>query len=193
MQYNQWHYGRLASPRGVQLVSQINGLIDGVAAFSVTGFRQIPGIAATPFPSVPVPYGGVKMRFEEHPKLAEHISFLARQALPITMGQWNEFLHAIDQALFDERVKGVESVPALDARAELDIGGFELSDGPGTNTGHGHIWARPDGMKARCGGPGLCARCSRDQAQNAAKRTLGDAVRLARGGDAPPPGKQGYA
>lgn len=30
----------------------------------------------------------------------------------------------------------------------------------GTNTGHGHIWARPDGMKARCGGPGLCAECA---------------------------------
>ena len=27
------------------------------------------------------------------------------------------------------------------------------------NTGHGHVWARPDGIKARCGGPGLCATC----------------------------------
>lgn len=37
--------------------------------------------------------------------------------------------------------------------------------GPGTNTGHGHVWERPDGMKARCGGPGMCSECSRDQAQ----------------------------
>jgi hypothetical protein len=35
---------------------------------------------------------------------------------------------------------------------------------PGTNTGHGHVWARPDGLKARCGGPALCRECARDTA-----------------------------
>ena len=35
---------------------------------------------------------------------------------------------------------------------------------PGMNTGHGHVWERPDGVKARCGGPGLCKICSRDEA-----------------------------
>lgn len=34
--------------------------------------------------------------------------------------------------------------------------------GPGSNTGHGHVWARPDGVKAPCGGPGLCAVCQAD-------------------------------
>lgn len=34
----------------------------------------------------------------------------------------------------------------------------------GTNSGHGHVWERPDGFKAKCGGPGFCAQCSRDQA-----------------------------
>jgi len=34
----------------------------------------------------------------------------------------------------------------------------------GQNTGHGHVWGRPDGVKARCSGPGLCAECSRDAA-----------------------------
>lgn len=34
----------------------------------------------------------------------------------------------------------------------------------GTNTGHGHVWARPDGVKMRCGGPGLCDTCSKDKA-----------------------------
>lgn len=34
----------------------------------------------------------------------------------------------------------------------------------GTNTGHGHVWERPDGLKARCGGPGFCQVCSGDQA-----------------------------
>ncbi len=33
---------------------------------------------------------------------------------------------------------------------------------PGTNTGHGHVWERPDGLKARCGGPNLCRECSAD-------------------------------
>lgn len=33
---------------------------------------------------------------------------------------------------------------------------------PGTNSGHGHVWPRPDGIKARCGGVGLCKICSAD-------------------------------
>lgn len=37
----------------------------------------------------------------------------------------------------------------------------------GTNTdhGHGHVWPRPDGMVARCGGPGICSECDRDAAR----------------------------
>ena len=33
-----------------------------------------------------------------------------------------------------------------------------------TNSGHGHIWERPDGMKARCGGAGMCSQCAIDKA-----------------------------
>jgi hypothetical protein len=33
------------------------------------------------------------------------------------------------------------------------------------NVGHGHVHPRPDGMKARCGGPGLCSECSKDFAR----------------------------
>lgn len=40
-----------------------------------------------------------------------------------------------------------------------------MSAGPGTNTGHGHVWERPDGTIAKCGGPGVCTECSKDQAQ----------------------------
>lgn len=29
--------------------------------------------------------------------------------------------------------------------------------------GHGHVFHRPDGVRARCGGPGICAECSRDK------------------------------
>ena len=36
---------------------------------------------------------------------------------------------------------------------------------PGTNSGHGHIYARPDGIKVRCGGPGICPECAHDREQ----------------------------
>lgn len=39
---------------------------------------------------------------------------------------------------------------------------------PGTNSGHGHVWQRPDGMMARCGGRGLCQACREDEATLAA-------------------------
>lgn len=46
---------------------------------------------------------------------------------------------------------------------------------PGSNTGHGHIWERPDGIRARCGGPRLCKECARDYAQK--MRALAVAIR----------------
>lgn len=45
---------------------------------------------------------------------------------------------------------------------------------PGSNTGHGHVWERPDGIKARCGGPRICKECARDYAQK--MRALGQAI-----------------
>lgn len=32
------------------------------------------------------------------------------------------------------------------------------------NVGHGHVRPRPDGVRARCGGPGICVLCSREVA-----------------------------
>lgn len=42
---------------------------------------------------------------------------------------------------------------------------------PGTNTGHGHVWERPDGVKARCGGPGMCTQCAFDLADKEKSNT----------------------
>lgn len=33
-----------------------------------------------------------------------------------------------------------------------------------SNTGHGHVYMRPDGLLAKCGGPELCAECAKDLA-----------------------------
>lgn len=30
------------------------------------------------------------------------------------------------------------------------------------NAGHGHVLPRPDGMRARCGGPSLCKECQKE-------------------------------
>lgn len=54
---------------------------------------------------------------------------------------------------------------------------FDLSV-PNTNTGHGHVWARPDGVKARCGGPGICKQCSLDAGR--LKAVSDDSMRLRR-------------
>lgn len=39
--------------------------------------------------------------------------------------------------------------------------------GQDKNTGHGHVFPRPDGVKARCGGPGGCKVCQREAAMAA--------------------------
>lgn len=31
-----------------------------------------------------------------------------------------------------------------------------------TGLGHGHVHPRPDGVKARCGGPALCGKCAQE-------------------------------
>lgn len=37
---------------------------------------------------------------------------------------------------------------------------------------HGHVVPRPDGAKARCGGPAICAQCAREAAQEAAAKEI---------------------
>jgi hypothetical protein len=35
---------------------------------------------------------------------------------------------------------------------------------PGSNTGHGQVWKRPDGLVEPCGGPFKCGDCTDDNA-----------------------------
>jgi hypothetical protein len=41
-------------------------------------------------------------------------------------------------------------------------------------SGHGHVHPRPDGAKARCGGPGICPQCSQEAATAAFRGAAGD-------------------
>ena len=52
----------------------------------------------------------------------------------------------------------------------------------GTNAGHGHAWPRPDGVRARCGGPRVCGQCARDRANvdTAQEKVAAEAAAAAR-------------
>jgi hypothetical protein len=72
----------------------------------------------------------------------------------------------VELGAFDERIltwlagcetSTVQVVIGLIARAHA--AGYALGTPIGTNTGHGHVWERPDGAKLRCGGPALCREC----------------------------------
>lgn len=40
-----------------------------------------------------------------------------------------------------------------------------------SNTGHGHVYPRTDGVVARCGGPALCRGCANDLIERDGQRT----------------------
>lgn len=44
------------------------------------------------------------------------------------------------------------------------------------NSGHGHVYQRPDGVRTRCGGPAICDQCSRDLARKQAEENKGPAL-----------------
>jgi hypothetical protein len=51
-----------------------------------------------------------------------------------------------------------EPVVIPQAKKYLSVEGTE-------NVGHGHVYKRPDGARAKCGGPGLCSQCAEDLAR----------------------------
>lgn len=42
---------------------------------------------------------------------------------------------------------------------------INMPGGAGLDQGHGHVFPRPDGSRARCGGPRICGLCARDLAR----------------------------
>lgn len=54
-----------------------------------------------------------------------------------------------------------EKMPLFSSIADAVVDEFMAKEA--TNKGHGHVFARHDGVKARCGGPGMCAECRAEQ------------------------------
>lgn len=52
----------------------------------------------------------------------------------------------------------------------------------GENKGHGHVFKRPDGMLARCGGPAMCHECAADAAIKAGLVVPNEKVKKAAAG-----------
>lgn len=73
--------------------------------------------------------------------------------------------------------------------------GYVAPQAIGRNFGHGWVWARPDGVKVRCGGPAICSKCARDQTAlqmgnaMAAEQAKGNAPEPT----SPPPGTSGVS
>lgn len=63
----------------------------------------------------------------------------------------------VDRDWVDGVIKKTEKLPINEKPA------FRV----GTNSGHGHVWERPDGMKVCCGGWGICVMCGQDAAHAA--------------------------
>ena len=104
---------------------------------------------------------------------------------PVDEGSYHaaQVVECIDQATSAlTRRAGGDAIPAASRAA----GGGEVSNIISeqiqghlpryqTNTGHGHVWPRPDGSRARCGGEGLCSQCAKDAADLAeAKQKVAD-------------------
>lgn len=81
-----------------------------------------------------------------------------------TPAELADLLRSHAERLVDVDLSVAERVAIAEAAARLigAVGAEEPSLGPGTDTGDGHVWPRPDGLLRRCGGPALCRRCKAD-------------------------------
>jgi hypothetical protein len=69
-------------------------------------------------------------------------------------------VYGIDQGNDD---KTVEAFGHTTAAGGIQFTDFVESKPNSPNSGHGHVRPRPDGVKARCGGPALCRVCWNEQ------------------------------
>lgn len=93
--------------------------------------------------------------------------------VPMFTNDLQQELRRLGNPAMPEQAAGLHNALAdarhLKACFEALIANSTIKPGPAAgdpaNTGHGHVRPRPDGMKARCGGPGICSECSVQQAQ----------------------------
>jgi hypothetical protein len=64
-----------------------------------------------------------------------------------------------------------EHQAAYEGLPNCDIVQQERQEGANSNTGHGHVWPRPDGIVARCGGPWVCPECAMDVLKSVKKES----------------------
>ncbi len=62
------------------------------------------------------------------------------------------------EAAQDDPALGLGDVPAVWPMPVLTDAMREANP----NSGHGHVFPRPDGAKMRCGGPAICPVCAKD-------------------------------
>lgn len=87
---------------------------------------------------------------------AEHYAWLAKDRIDARRDLEPIVTAARKVCWFDWSDNDPDAVAAIDAlRVMLDEASVQ-------NCGHGHVRPRPDGVKARCGGPALCAKCKQE-------------------------------
>jgi hypothetical protein len=79
----------------------------------------------------------------------------ARAALMALREDYRKAGAAVDQA--DRVLREHER-----AASQWDTAQAPRVNAQAANTGHGHVRPRPDGLMARCGGPGICVACARE-------------------------------
>lgn len=113
----------------------------------------------------------------------------------LTNQQWRqhlreELMDALLYSLAEERTapavygidtgsgdKTVEAFGHATPNGGIKFDQFVESDPAGPNSGHGHVRARPDGVRARCGGPRLCVVCWKEEASMKVADQRADAER----------------
>lgn len=66
-------------------------------------------------------------------------------------------------ALTKQPIPADPDSPAMKAKFDAIAKLFRPTPGRKQDNSHGHVTARADGLKARCGGPGICPVCDQER------------------------------
>jgi len=107
-----------------------------------------------------------------NPIVHQHLSALRYGAVP----GYQEALELMVLALAGQNRALEQQMVNFLANSTQPLLAAALSSRYGTNSGHGHVWQRPDGAKAPCGGPLSCGVCASEifEAERAAPGSVMD-------------------